>query len=262
MKHVNETHITEEQFVLYYYGEDAPDVAGVENHLGECESCRSTYHSLQRVLNSVDSLPIPERTAEYETQVWNAVERQLPRRKSFAAKWLSWKPMLAAAAMVTLLVAAYVAGKSGRPVKGPQVADSQVRERILLVAVGDHLERSQTVLVELANAGAPKNGHLDISYEQQAAEDLLESNRLYRQTASSTGDTGTADMLEELERVLLEVAHSPSTVSEKQLNALRKQIEDQGILFKVKVFGSQVEQRQAAPTVGNGNAGGSSGASL
>jgi hypothetical protein len=245
-------HITEEQFVLYYYGEEA---AGVESHLGECESCRENYHALQRVLNSVDSLPIPERSADYEAQVWRSVERQLPRRKSFASRWLGWKPMLAAAAMVAMLVGAYIAGRTGRsPKAGPQVADSQVRERVLLVAVGDHLERSQTVLVELANAGAPKNGRLDISYEQQAAEDLLESNRLYRQTASSTGDTSTADMLEELERTLLEIAHSPSTVSEKQLDALRKQIEDRGIIFKVKVFGSQVEQRQAAPSSGNNGA--------
>jgi hypothetical protein len=243
-------HITEEQFVLYYYGEEA---TGVETHLGECESCRESYHALQRVLNSVDSLPIPERSADYEAQVWRSVERRLPRRKSFASRWLGWKPLLTAAAMVALLVGAYIAGRTGRsPKAGPQVADSQVRERVLLVAVGDHLERSQTVLVELANAGAPKNGRLDISYEQQAAEDLLESNRLYRQTASSTGDTGTADMLEELERTLLEIAHSPSTVSEKQLDALRKQIEDRGIIFKVKVFGSQVEQRQAAPSSGNG----------
>jgi hypothetical protein len=248
-------HITEEQFVLYYYGEEA---TGVETHLGECESCRASYHTLQRVLNSVDSLSIPERSADYEAHVWRSVERQLPRRKSFGARWLApgkfaWRPIVAAAAMVTLLVGAYVVGKTRAPKAAvTAMADSQVRERVLLVAVGDHLERSQTVLVELANAGAPKNGSLDISYEQRAAEDLLESNRLFRQTASSTGDTSTGAMLEELERTLLEIAHSPSSISEKQLDALRKQIEDRGILFKVKVFGSQVEQRQAAPSGGSG----------
>ena len=122
---------------------------------------------------------------------------------------------------------------------------------MLLVAVGDHLERSQMVLVELSNAGAPEHGSLDISYEQRAAEDLLESNRLYRQTAASAGDTATASLLDDLERVLLEVAHSPSAVSEKQLDELRKGIEDRGILMKVKVYGTQVEQRQAAPRAGN-----------
>ncbi len=143
----------------------------------------------------------------------------------------------------------------GRVSGGPRLAeagaaaggdsDGGVRERVLLVAVGDHLERSQMVLVELANAGAPAAGRLDISYEQKTAEDLLESNRLYRQTAATNGDVATAALLEELERVLLEIAHSPSEVSARQLEELRKQIEDRGILFKVKIFGSQVEQSAA-----------------
>jgi hypothetical protein len=241
-------HLKEEQLVLYYYGEET---SSVEDHLGECESCRESYHALQRVLNSVDSLPVPERGADYEAQVWRALERALPRKRSFAARWLTWKPLMAAASMAALLVAAFLAGRTlQRPKAGTTVADSQVRERILLVAVGDHLERSQTMLVELSNAGTPKGGQLDISYEQRAAEDLLESNRLYRQTAVSAGDDATASLLEDLERVLLEVAHSPSAMSERQLQELRKQIEDQGILFKVKVFGSQVEQRQAAPQSG------------
>jgi predicted anti-sigma-YlaC factor YlaD len=171
------THLNEEQLVLYYYGEET---AGVEDHLGDCESCRESYHALQRVLNSVDSLPVPERAADYESQVWQAVERSLPRKRSFAARWLTWKPLLTAAAMAALLIAAFLAGRTVKPKAGPVLADSQVRERILLVAVGDHLERSQTMLVELSNAGTPKGGQLDISYEQRAAEELLESNRLYR----------------------------------------------------------------------------------
>jgi hypothetical protein len=265
--HGNEKHLNEEQFVLYYYGEGSPGIQeGVEEHLGECESCRTAYQTLQRVLNSVDSLPVPERGAEYESQVWSAVERRLPRRRAFASRWFTWKPMAAkpliiVTAMVMLVIAAFIAGrgagrgsfpfitqKAATQIANNGVENGAVRERVLLVAVGDHLERSQTVLVELANAGAPRNGHLDISYEQRAAEDLLESNRLYRQTAVSTGDDRTASMLEELERVLLEIAHSPSAVSEKQLDELRKQIEDRGIIFKVKVFGKQVEQREAAPS--------------
>jgi hypothetical protein len=247
-------HLNEEQLVLYYYGETRETV-GVEEHLGVCESCRGAYHTLQRVLNSVDSFPVPERGPEYEARVWSALERQLPRRRSFASRWLTWKPLAVAAAMAILIIVAFQAGRiSLKPRSGEKVlADaSQIRERVLLVAVGDHLERSQMILVELSNAGAPKNGQLDISYEQRAAESLLESNRLYRQTAASTGDASTASLLDDLERVLLEIAHSPSEVSAKQLEDLRKQIEDRGILFKVKVFGSQVEERSTAPaSVGN-----------
>ena len=234
-------HPTEEQFVLYYYGEGAE----IEEHVAECEACRAQYQALQRVLNSVDSFPVPERAPDYESRVWAAVEKKMEKRSRWLSlNWLTqgWRPMFAAAAMAVLVIGAFFAGRGWHKSGPVQTADNGVRERVLLVAVGDHLERSQMVLVELANAGAPAAGNLDISYEQQTAEDLLESNRLYRQTAATNGDVATAALLEELERVLLEIAHSPSEVSARQLEELRRQIEDRGILFKVKVFGSRVEQ--------------------
>jgi hypothetical protein len=235
-------HPTEEQLVLYYYGEGAE----IEDHIGGCDQCRSSYQALQRVLNSVDSFPVPERAPDYENRVWAAIEGRIEKR----SRWWSfgWRPVLVSVAMVgamvVLIVSAFLAGRNWQKpaIRQVAMADSGVRERVLLVAVGDHLERSSMVLVELANAGAPAAGRLDISYEQKTAEDLLESNRLYRQTAATNGDVATAALLEELERVLLEIAHSPSEVSARQLEELRKQIEDRGILFKVKIFGSQVEQ--------------------
>lgn len=245
-------HLTEEQLVLYYYGEGTE----IADHMGGCEQCRASYQALQRVLNSVDSFPVPERGPDYENRVWATVEKRMEKR----APWLirltggfGWRPMVAAMAIVVLIAGAFFAGRTWqKPVARHMLAavDPSVRERVLLVAVGDHLERSEMVLVELANAGAPAAGRLDISYERRTAEDLLESNRLYRQTAATNGDAATAAVLEELERVLLEIAHSPSEVSARQLEDLRRQIEDRGILFKVKIFGSRVEQTTAG-TAGN-----------
>jgi hypothetical protein len=254
-------HLNEEQLVLYYYGEEAEGrkstgelSQGVEQHLGACEECRAAYHTLQRVLNSVDSFPVPERSEDYETRVWKSIESHIGKKRTFGS-WFSWRPLAVVVAMAAMLVVAFYAGRTARKTgQGPENADaSQVRERVLLVAVGDHLERSQMILVELANASmASGGGKLDISYETRTAEDLLEANRLYRQTASSAGDVGTAALLEDLERVLIEIAHSPAAVSTKQLEDLRAQIEDRGILFKVKVFGSQLEQRESAPAKGQG----------
>ena len=119
--------------------------------------------------------------------------------------------------------------------------NTMVRERVLLIAVGDHLERSQMVLVELAHAET--RDELDISAERQLADDLLASNRLYRQTAQQMGQTNVAGILDELERVLVEVARGPSTVSIRQLADIQQRIESQGILFKVKVMGSNIRQQ-------------------
>ncbi|HEY6392439.1 MAG TPA: hypothetical protein VIX89_14240 [Bryobacteraceae bacterium] len=234
-------HISEEQFVLFYYGESAETVE-VESHMAECETCRSDFRTLQLVLNTVDSAPVPERNGEYGKTVWSRLEKQLAgrKRRSFMQWWI-WAP-----AMAALLLTAFLAGRLSHK-NDPQVAtNQQIRERILLVAVGDHLERSQMVLAELTNA-ADGQGKLDISDERQTAEQLLDDNRLYRQTARSNGDTVVASVLDDLERVLLEISHSPSEVSSDQLNELRREIESRGVLFKVRVLGSRVRQEESKP---------------
>jgi hypothetical protein len=104
------------------------------------------------------------------------------------------------------------------------------------------------MLVELSNAepADSKQKQVNISAEQRRAEDLLEENRLYRQTALKEGDAGLASVLDELERVLLDVAHSPEEVTPAQLEAIQKKIEERGILFKVRVVNKELQQRQEA----------------
>ena len=46
------------------------------------------------------------------------------------------------------------------------------------------------------------------------------------------------------------VATSPSAVSNAELQDLRRRIEARGILFKVKVMGSQVRERERAARPG------------
>lgn len=238
-------HLSEEQLVLFYYGESG-EAADIENHLAGCEACRAGFRSLQLVLNTVDSAPVPERNAEYGQAVWQRIEGRLGARRRVSFRWWIWAPATAA-----LVLSAFLAGRLSHRGEAPQAARSQqsnqqVRERILLVAVGDHLERSQMVLAELSNA--PENqGKLDISDERQIAEELLNDNRLYRQTARTTGDAAVASVLDDLERVLLEIAHSPSEVSSGQLADLRRQIESRGLLFKVRVLGSQARDEETRP---------------
>ena len=136
-----------------------------------------------------------------------------------------------------------------------QVAQSaeKVRERILLVDLGDHLDRSQMVLVELVSAGGT-TGDVDISTERARAEQLVAVNRLYRQTAASTGDAAMASVLDDLERdAATRLAHqatpiaaSPATVSQEDLDSVRRRIDSKELLFKVRVVSSQVRERQRA----------------
>ena len=254
-------HLSEEQLILHYYGEEGDsetraDSLAAEQHLDGCLECRAIYSSLQRVLNVVDSLPVPEPGPEYGAQVWARIEQRLPRRRRLALPVFAWRWAVAGAAFAGLIVAAFLAGRSyqqrTKPGEMAKAADPKAGERVLLVAVGDYLERSQMVLVELSNARSKKP--LDISAEQERAGDLVSENRLYRQTAQRTGNTAVASVLDDLDRVLLDIANGPSKISPAELEKLHRRLEAEGILFKIRVLGSDV-RRQDEPTKLDGHSG-------
>jgi len=234
-------HLSEEELVLHCYGE-AGDAAPVDQHLKECESCRSVYASLQRTLNVVDGMPVPERGADYGDLVWQRIASFVPRR---SRRFLTspWRWAAAGAAFATLLVAAFLLGRWNPrpPVTMQLTADPEAQQRLLTLAVADYLSRSQVVLVELANANT--NGAVDISPEQDRVENLLTENRLYRQSAMHMGDAAIAAVLDDLERVLLEIEHAPSRLSAVQMDELRRQLHEDGILFKIRVLDSTVRTR-------------------
>jgi len=146
-----------------------------------------------------------------------------------------------------LLAAAFLAGRFWpRPPQQVAQQPSQVNpQRVVLVAVGDHLERSQMLLVEIMNADV--NGPINFSAEQAQARELLDSNHLYRVSAQQTGDPQVAHLLDQLGRVLAEIANGPTEVSPEDLQQVRHTIQSEGLLFKVRVVGSEVNSRAQRP---------------
>jgi hypothetical protein len=250
----------DEQRLIEYAGGDAPNAAGareVEQHLLECAVCRQSVETLRRVLAAASAVEVPEPDAGYEARMWRRVAGKLePRvRRAGWREWFSVRRLVPAGAVAMLALAAFLAGRfwprPGGNEAGRQAENvSQVRERILLVAVGDHLDRAQSILLEIANAEpgeATGEKNVDISREQRRAEDLLGANRLYRQTAQRTGDATVADVLGELEPLLVELANSPSEVPASELESLRRRIEARGLLLKVRVVSSNVHERERTP---------------
>jgi hypothetical protein len=146
--------------------------------------------------------------------------------------------------MAVLLVAAFLAGRflphdGGAPHAGPPAAANP--QRIVLVAVGDHLERSQMLLVEIMHND--DKGQIDFSTEQQQARDLLDDNHLYRVSAQQVGDPQIAQVLDDLGRVLAEVANGPEEITPRDLQEIRSRIQSQGLLFKIRVVNSEVGSR-------------------
>jgi hypothetical protein len=150
--------------------------------------------------------------------------------------------------MALLLVAAFVAGRYTTPEPAVKVAGAsaeEIRKRIVLTAVAEHLERSQILLTELANgAHVRKAGLADITEEQQRAEELLAANRIYRKALEEAGENAIAGVLDSLERTLLEVSHAAPKLTREGSADLRERIEAGGLLFRIRVIGAQVREEQ------------------
>ncbi len=246
-------HLSDEQIALQYFGDG--DRASAR-HLDECAECTARFNDLKDLLDGACVPRVPERSAEYGTEVWNRVRAHLPEREPKRAWWSMAPRWAVAGAMAALLVAAFFLGRVTKPPQLPvannnpgqqgavtPVSAEQLRQRVLLVAVADHLDRSQMLLVELSHASG--QGKVDISSERKRAEELAQSNRLYRQTAQQVGDTDVAQVLDQLERVLLDIGHQPAEVTDAELKQVQQQIEARGILFNVRVIRSKVRSEIA-----------------
>ena len=72
----------------------------------------------------------------------------------------------------------------------------------------------------------------------------MASGRLYRLTAEQAGYLRAAQMIEDLEAVLVDVARSPAKVDKREFKAWRDRIGDADLLFKVRVVGNDIRERK------------------
>jgi hypothetical protein len=243
-------HPGDDDLVLFFYKElDGRQAASVTAHLETCTACRGAMRTLESALGAVGGHEIPEPGPGYE-----AGERAAPRWSA----WLVPRRLALVGAGALLVVAAFAAGRhwsapgpvppsrasATSPAPQPATTPAQVRERVLLVALGDHLERSQVVLVELMNS--PTQATVDISGARDWARELVPANRLIRQTADQSGENVMAGVLDDLERLLVEIANGPSQIAGTELQQIRQRIEAQGIVFKIRVLDSDLRQREQA----------------
>jgi hypothetical protein len=254
-------HLTEEQLVLHHYHDDDGSAA---RHLDGCDVCRSEYGKIRSILALVDELPIPDRGPAYGELIWNRLRWRLGSRERN-----TWRTFLAAAA---LLAIAFFAGQfwharsGGQPPSAvPQIAENrqpgaavvhhdvstspEAQQRVLVVVVGDHLESSERMLAQVANADAQHD--FSLGDQSRRATELLASNRMYRQTADKQGDARIASLLADLEPILVELSHADK-LSSDELKSLQKRIDSKGLLFKVRVVSAETSGKAmpAAPQKG------------
>jgi hypothetical protein len=249
-------HLSEEDMIAQAYGEG--DKTAVEWHLEGCAECSKAYAALQSDLAEMKFAEPPELDAFYGERVWASLSGSLRAYKVRKRKWLGgglWRGLSYAAACVLLLAFAFIGGRLWEQKhaqntakinseKQQQVAPVPQRERVVVVVLSDHLDRSERLLMELKHADAESPEM--ISPLRDEARSLLPANHICRQHAKPHDDPELATALDRLDHLLDELANQPGGLDMATLTRLQDESNAYGLLFEVRVLRSRLPEQQAA----------------
>lgn len=254
---------------LYFYGElDAAERLAIEPHVARCGECRRALEDLAVIRSALAGRPAVsappagdwsgfmhrlDLAIRLEQQVtrMGAADAMPPRRSGWATP-----ARLAIAAALTLAAtgAAYVAYSTSRG--GARPADvvstaaldapavrtaapdpSPTPERAFAALSEQHFERSKLVVLGLANKDPRRVSRADWEYERQLASSLLGDTRLYRMAAEERGMRTIANVMGDLELVLLQAAFA-GTSGREDLEQIQRLIQKRDLVTKMEVAAS------------------------
>jgi hypothetical protein len=235
-------HLTEDEMVERYYGEDLPDGA---RHLETCSECGRAYAALKSDLNEVAAIEPPPRDERYGEEVWRSLSpfvAAYPERRPAHRRVNLWLRLAAAGACAVLVAAAFYAGRvweHRQPhttvAKTPAPAPHQ---RVVIVVLSDHLDRTERLLVELKHADADDQEM--ISPMRDEAGILLAANQRFKEDAEKSGDPDLSAALDRIDRLLTQMTSHPGGLDAVALARLRHEMDTDGLLFEVRVLRSRI----------------------
>jgi hypothetical protein len=239
-------HLSDEQLIDLYYSEDGPEAA---RHLDECTQCARAYAALQGDFADLKSVDPPPRDDSYGEQVWQAIAHRLPIYAARPRPWFRHALGLglsAAAACTLLVAAAFYAGRVWEHRQAPHAVAvnpaAPAPQRVVVVLLSDHLDRSERLLVQLKHANADDTALA--SPLRDEARSLLVSNRKCRQDAEQAGDPALTHALDHLNQLLIELANQPGGLNAAAISRLQDKMNADGLLFEVRVLRSRIPNRQ------------------
>jgi|CZKL01.1.fsa_nt_gi hypothetical protein len=238
-------HLNQEELIEHYYSEDE-DFVGAMVHLDECADCAVAYLELKSDLSDLTTAEVPPRDSEYGRRMWERLSDSLPTYEAKPSRPMHlswWRGLGYAAACAALISGAFFAGRvweqrQPRPVASMQVPAPQVKQRVVVVVLGDHLDRSERLLVQLKHVDSASDEM--VTPLRDEARSLLAANEICRQDAEKTGNPALEKALNHLDRLLNELAKKPGGVSSVSIARLQREMNVDGLLFEVRVLRTRI----------------------
>lgn len=207
----------------------------MREHLDNCGPCKREMAELRATLRLADRYAVPEPAADFEHTVWVRLAPALEDRR----RGWNWRVLALIPVAAAVLLGVFYAGRASKPAPPIAGLSKQARERILVISLADHLERAGILLTDLSNVGDTEEFPLD----RERARDVIDEGRLMQQALHLSGDRVSGQLLNQLERVLLEVANSPDKVTGAAMREWQTRIEGDSLRFKIRVLESNLRTK-------------------
>lgn len=252
-------HFTDQELIEYSYG--AGERSAIEEHFAGCGECEKAYGALQLDLAEMKFAAPPARDAGYGDRVWESISRRLPAYPARKRIWLSgglggglWRGLSYAAACAALVACAFVGGRlwerrEARIAAGTHPAAAQpgvahAPQRVVVVVLSDHLDRSERLLVQLKHVDADSAEM--VSPLRDEARSLLAANRICQKNAKQDDDPALRTALKHLDGLLGTLANEPGGLNSATITRLQDEMNQDGLLFEVRVLRSRIPHARGA----------------
>jgi len=239
-------HLTQDELIESYYGEEPPDQA---RHLEACSECAQAYAALTADLDDIAPIEPPDRDEAYGAQVWSSLVSSVaayPNRRAARWRFNLWLSVGAFATCALLVTAAFFAGRAWehrQPNTPVAKAPAPPPQRVVILVLSDHLDRTERLLVELKHADADDSEILPPLRDE--ARTLLAANGHFREDAEKSGDPDLSAALDRLQNLLTELTSQPGGLNAAALARLRHEMDTDRLLFEVRVLRSRIPDQHA-----------------
>jgi hypothetical protein len=244
----------------------------VEEHCRSCSECAGELEWMRSITSHPPQPPSERLPADYWERFAPAVEQRLVPLRSGKTdaplrwyEWFStylqtrWKPVaaLSAAAMIVIALGIFrlvpVAPRHDTPpavaadtasqtppekhthVTGPTLRGSTAA---YTPAMDDYLRRSKMLFIGISNMKLDDAGKVDLSAEKEASRELLHQARSIR---SKPLDLQSAILVEDIQKVLIDLANMKDGNDVPDVEILRAGIHEENLLFKIRIAESRFD---------------------
>jgi hypothetical protein len=238
-----------------------PERAATLAHVGRCARCRSEHDEIAALVRVLESDPV--RSAEPELalsvlvdRVERAVERQPATPRGWKRRWLVVLPAAAAALALAVAVPQLLAWlrAPATPLRAsipaatapPPALTEETLARLERNLAREHAARyladAGDVLVTVAASAADcdrADDRLDVGGAPERSRELLEKRRLVLSGGEAVASA--QGVLDDVELALREVSALPSCVKRRDVDRLRRAVEDRQLLMRIRLMTRELE---------------------